>query len=509
MKYQPITEEQILSLDLDVELNTEAWNTATALVAAGVELSPLTYAEIEQGAPLVIEEGAPFVIDVLLPEEVESGDSRTFEGDSVTVLDDLPIPLLWQQFTNKGHDGSVVIGRIDYIERLQGPMKGWGNARGVLDTGVYAREAERLIRGKFIRGVSADLDKFEASQEASPEEALDEATIKNDKVTIKKSRLVAATVVAKPAFQEARIRIEDPVIDYIEIPLTDGVYEEEYEDEFAMESSIIAAAIPVRPPSAWFENPKFSAPSAFTVTDEGQVFGHIAAWGTNHIGMQRNTRPPRSASNYAYFRTGVLRTQEGNDIPVGQLTLSGGHADLNATFQQAVKHYDDTQSAIADVAIGEDRYGIWVAGALRPGVTEEQIRAFRAANPSGDWRPVQGRNLELVAVCMVNVPGFPIARSLVASGHVFALVAAGAKEIAKLNPYNQLDERISAIETKELQKEAEEAFSVLEQLEMQEREALVASAQEALSALSSLEKAENEREASKYATIIDKLSSLM
>ena len=55
MKYQPITEEQILSLDLDVELNTEAWNTATALVAAGVELSPLTYAEIEQGAPSLLK----------------------------------------------------------------------------------------------------------------------------------------------------------------------------------------------------------------------------------------------------------------------------------------------------------------------------------------------------------------------------------------------------------------------------------------------------------------------
>lgn len=248
MKYQPITEEQILSIDFDKELNTRAWNKATALVASGAETAPLTYTEYEAGAPLELSEGAPFIIPVLLPEELESGDNRTFAGNSVTILDDLPIPLLWQQFTSKGHDGSVVIGRIDSIERIEGPIKGWGNARGVLDTGVYAREAERLIRGKFVRGVSADLDKFAARMESASESALDDSVIENDKVTIGKSRLVAATVVAKPAFQEARIEILDPVVDYIEIPITDGIYEEEIEDEFAMESALIASAIPLARP---------------------------------------------------------------------------------------------------------------------------------------------------------------------------------------------------------------------------------------------------------------------
>ena len=90
----------------------------------------------------------------------------------------------------------------------------------------------------------------------------------------------------------------------------------------------------------------------------------------------------------------------------------------------AVKHYDDTASAFCDVHAGEDAYGIWVAGALRPNVTAEQVRAIRAAAPSGDWRPINGR-LEMVAVCQVNVPGFPVTRARVASGHVYALVAAG------------------------------------------------------------------------------------
>ncbi|NCZ48376.1 MAG: hypothetical protein EBX59_12610, partial [Betaproteobacteria bacterium] len=109
-------------------------------------------------------------------------------------------------------------------------------------------------------------------------------------------------------------------------------------------------------------------PTPLTVDNQGRVFGHIAAWHVDHIGMAFGTRPPRSRSNYSYFHTGVCRTAEGADIPVGQLTLAGGHADIQASATEAVKHYDDTASAVADVHAGEDQYGIWVAGALRPGV---------------------------------------------------------------------------------------------------------------------------------------------
>jgi DNA-binding ferritin-like protein len=161
------------------------------------------------------------------------------------------------------------------------------------------------------------------------------------------------------------------------------------------------------------------------------VFGHIAAWHVDHIGLSFGTKPPRSRSGYSYFHTGVIRTEEGADIPVGQLTLSGGHAPLEASAKSAAKHYDDTASAFADVHAGEDAYGIWVSGALRPTVTSYQVREIRASAPSGDWRPIQGA-LELVAVCQVNVPGFPIARARVASGEVMALVAAGANYLARL-----------------------------------------------------------------------------
>jgi hypothetical protein len=172
--------------------------------------------------------------------------------------------------------------------------------------------------------------------------------------------------------------------------------------------------------------------------------------------MAFGTRPPRSRSKYSYFHTGVIRTAEGKDMPVGQLTLAGGHAGLEASAEEAVRHYDDTASAFADVHAGEDAYGIWVSGALRPGTTPEQIRAARASAPSGDWRPIKG-HLELVAVCQVNVPGFPIARARVASGQVMALVAAGANVLAQLkhDPIAEINSKIDALEA--IHKSAEAA----------------------------------------------------
>jgi len=229
--------------------------------------------------------------------------------------------------------------------------------------------------------------------------------------------------------------------------LADGIYTERVQD--VLVASLIAGGFPVEPPPDWFENPGLTAATPITVDDNGRVYGHLADWETAHIGLPGETHAPKSRSDYAFFKTGVLRTAGGADVNVGQLTLVGGHAPLSADAASAVKHYDDTASAVADVAIGEDQHGIWVAGAMRPEVTPAQLRAFRASALSGDWRPIKG-SLELVAACAVNVPGFPIARARVAGGQVLAMVAAGArrlyvKQISLLSDA-ALAERVSALE---------------------------------------------------------------
>jgi DNA-binding ferritin-like protein len=428
------------------------------------------------------QDGASFSIPLVIPEEVESGDGRKFNKGAIEIRE-LPLPLLWQIETGNGHDGSVVVGRIDRMEQTE---EGIGNAYGVFDSGVYGSEAERLVREGFLRGVSADMDKFEATEEVVTEASDDDDNkkIKKEKIIIKSARVMAVTIVPKPAFQECKIFLEEPKDQPQEdnmIP--DGIYIEDIEPaeaEAVVASGLIAGSIPVAPPKSWFTNPQLKQPTPLTVTDEGRVYGHIAAWDVDHIGMVSGTRPPRSRSNYSYFHTGVLRTEEGVDVPVGQITLAGGHADIRASASEAVKHYDDTASAAIDVHAGEDAYGIWVAGSLRPGVTPEQVRALRASAPSGDWRPIRG-NLELVAVCQVNVPGFPIARAMVASGQVTALIAAGASVLAKMrsNPMQELNERLSKLEQKEragLIAAAQEARAKFQALRPSQEEPVVADA---------------------------------
>lgn len=380
-----------------------------------------------------VKQGARFYIPTLIPEEVESGDGRKFKSGSISARE-LPVPLMWQIKTGSGHDGSVVVGRIDYIERIEGGM---GNAYGVFDTGPYGQEAERLVRNGFLRGVSVDLDQFEAteSKKDKKEAADDDQEIGKDKIVVNKARIMAATIVAKPAFQECSISIQETGDQEETVTPEDGIYEESLETFSNLEpitaSGYLESEIPLTPPTQWFENPKLTRPTPIMVDQDGRIYGHIAAWHVSHIGLPRSTKPPRSRSKYAYFHTGVVRTDGGKDIPVGQLTLAGGHAPLNADAASAAKHYDDTASAVADVHVGEDEFGIWCAGSLRPTVDEMQVRALRASAPSGDWRPING-SLELVAVCQVNVPGFPVARAMVASGKIMALVAAGASELAIL-----------------------------------------------------------------------------
>ena len=88
---------------------------------------------------------------------------------------------------------------------------------------------------------------------------------------------------------------------------------------------------------------------------------------------------------------------------------------------------------MCDVSVGEDAFGIWCAGALRPAVTEPQLREFLALAPSGDWRAIAAfPEPELIAVAEVVAPGFPVL-ALAASGSPGTL--AGLYDYAKPTAY--------------------------------------------------------------------------
>jgi hypothetical protein len=201
----------------------------------------------------------------------------------------------------------------------------------------------------------------------------------------------------------------------------------------------------VMPPLAYFTDPGFSAATPFTVEyDTKHVFGHGALFGACHLGYtDRCVEPPRSERGYNHFRTGAVMT-DGGLVSVGQITMDTGHPPLHFSASEAIRHYDDTGTVVADVAAGEDEHGIWLNGMLRPGVTAAQARALQAATISGDWREIGGK-AEFVAALAVNVPGFPIPRpELVASAadpdHISAMVAVG---VVQLDP-NAIDPDVVA-----------------------------------------------------------------
>lgn len=143
-----------------------------------------------------------------------------------------------------------------------------------------------------------------------------------------------------------------------------------------------------------------------TITDDGRIFGHAALWSRCHAGFSdRCVRPPRGEGSYSRFMCGSAVP----GVRTGPLTIGTTHARLQLSPTEAMDHYADTGRAVADVTVGEDRHGIWVAGRVRLGVADTDVAALRGSALSGDWRPVGGR-LELSGILAVNNPGFLVER---------------------------------------------------------------------------------------------------
>jgi hypothetical protein len=204
------------------------------------------------------------------------------------------------------------------------------------------------------------------------------------------------------------------------------------DDQDAVTASV--ALVETLPSAAWFADPKLSIATGITITDQGRIYGHAAQWGECHIGFADECVTVPIEDAHPYFMTGEVVCDDGTRVGVGQITVGTGHAPLSYRAQRAVEHYDNTGAAVADVAVGNDRHGIWVAGAIRPNATAARVHELRASGQvSGDWRRIGGQ-LRLVGLLGVNVPGFPVPRqrARVAGGAPVALIAAGQTTVGRL-----------------------------------------------------------------------------
>jgi len=317
---------------------------------------------------------------------IPTGDGRIISPGGLTSRD-LPLPLSWQRESGNGHGGSVVVARMEELEFHQDMVVATGH---MLDV-PGAWEAEELIEAGVI-GPSMDLDNLVYVVDAE------------DRVVITSARVAGATLVAVPAFAEVSITL-DP------LPVPDMERVEAAEDmawsaDWSLHASGDVSRETSLPPVDYFARPGRVVP---VTVDGDRVFGYVATWGTCHIGLPGCTTAPHSNSEYAHFLRQEQLTVEGATVPVGVLTVGGGHADPSLGVVPAMQHYDDVGSAVARVLAGQDEHGIWVAGWVPPYADPAKVQQLSDLDVSGDWRRVGG-NLELVAVCAVNTPGFPVLR---------------------------------------------------------------------------------------------------
>lgn len=369
---------------------------AVALLASTFDLGAITAAAGDQ---LV-----PWTSDSIAVIGVPTSDKRQIDEGALRFRA-LPLPLMLMTQTSFGHDGAVIAGRMDSVS-VQGSSV---PASGVFDTGVFGVEAARLAQDQMITGLSIDLGTMDVVTEILAVDADGWPTDWLDHFA--DAECVGLTQCPFPAFEGAFIKVAEAAAPDNGAP--------------------VAVAASADPPVTYYANPQFQGPTAVRIGDPDAdgfrpMSGHIALWGTCHIGRQGVcVTPPPSANDYSLFCTGYVKCEDGCEVPIGTITLGGGHADINLNAALAKKHYDDSGFAAADVAVGEDDHGVWIAGTVRPGVTDEQVRELRASSPSGDWRNFGGQ-LELIAILQVNVPGFPVPRARTASGESMALVAAVA-----------------------------------------------------------------------------------
>lgn len=334
------------------------------------------------------------------------------------------MPVMLQTSTEYGHFGAQLAGFFTEINLGPAPT---GRGRFYdSECGIQLRD---MVLGDRRFGVSVDPGAVVGEFVCTMVD--DDGWCEDGFVRFDEYEIIGVTATPFPGFAAAYITIEQPAAPAAEpapaAPATAAVEHSDVDGAAHGDTARVAAASAVavrerpqlaRPPAQWFDDPALLMPTPLTITNDGHVLGHVAAWGTCHVGSERLCiTPPSSQLAYRHFLTGEVLCVDGTRRPTGALTWGIPHADLNASLIMAQAHYADSRHGWADVSIGEDDHGIWIAGSIRPGVTDNDLRVLRALALSGDWRRDNStRDLELIAALAVNVPGFPIPRAVVASG---------------------------------------------------------------------------------------------
>lgn len=388
---------------------------------------------------------------VLTVEGTPTGDRREFAPDSLTWAD-VPLPLRWQKVDSHGgmpSNETVNVGTITRVWREGADIMG----EGTFDLGGPedddAHEAFRRMNSNppTLSGISIDADDITDAdiEYVMPEPDEDEEDdiffllfAEPEKIIFHAARIRAATLVDIPAFVEAKI----------------GLISEDDEQIAASVSALVAHAWhdEWRPPAGWFDDPKLNNYTPILVTDQGRVYGHAAPWGQCHLGFMNECITPPHETHHSYYLTGEVICEDGSHVAVGQITAGLEHAPLSARAARAKEHYENTDAVIADVVVGNDTHGIWVAGAIRPDANNKRVNALRASGQvSPDWRRIGGE-LRMIGLLTVNESGYivPKVRTLTAGGQMQSMVASGLMPVRPPHADKLSDEDLEQLALKKL-----------------------------------------------------------
>lgn len=359
----------------------------------------------------------PVVFDQLLLLDQRTRDGRLIESEGFAPFD-LPRSLKAQFRVTVGHDNAEIAGRLDEVTISDDGKT--ASARGWFLNDQFGRRAAFLVKTQAFRGNSVDLSVRDKDVAINITE--DDEGFLSFETDYANARLAATTLVAEPAFENAGARIPDGW-DVEGVDALDGeavVASVEAKPEHAFAFSVISE----RPkmPSERFADPELTELTPMFVDSDDHVFGHLAAWSEDHL--NKHIPAPHSRTNYAYFANRTVETVDGF-VATGPLVIDGNHAPVDLGWRDAIDHYANTCAAWADGCVGEDDFGIWFSGSVRPGTKAETVYAGRASGVSGDWRWV-GAGHELISVLSVNVPAFPTPRAFAHSdGPRLTILSAG------------------------------------------------------------------------------------
>lgn len=306
-----------------------------------------------------------------------------------------PWSLMYQDRVQPQHDDARLVGSLREVTVVDNVGSGWGFLADL----PAGHEAKVALQTRSIRGVSADL-----------------VSVKRDLPTEELAALGVREVASQSTFARATL---------VTVPAFPDAYGE-LDGELVASARYYTDSVVARPDS-WFEDPRLSGPTAVRIVGD-EVFGHI--WSRtapcHRSFADRCEMPPLDDDFGDFHKAHSVLLESGAYAATGRVFFVTTHQRglAGATSEQINLAYDHTGMCWADVRAGYDRFGIWIHGALRPGLGQSARYAIQASPLSGHWspslRPGRRGKRSLQCCLSVNSEGFTIDEdvdgTLVASG---------------------------------------------------------------------------------------------